>query len=801
MPYTTKEPPEWMKNLPSGAVKIGVEVFNRVFAESKDEDKARKACWAAIKARYEKGADGKWTARNMADSGTERQKTLRFRAAQQMDETGLVWEAVLIEPGLSLSYPRFFWTDEVLEASAGLFQGVDINAYELTADFFSHLPIPDVALLEDVKRYLTARKVGWTEKAWWEPGVGVKAEIQFLAKQDWVPKALAQASGQDPFGLSIDSRVKGFEVMVDDFSVVWVTQITGVSSVDVVTRPAAGGKFLRAIAGLQQQPSGGQRMDREKLLALISELKPKLLEGKDRAALSEDEILSLARQAMTEKQEGTRSKGQGEDEDGHRAAQGLTPEQIQAEIGKAVKEVETRAACGRMLDRAIVGIGLPHAAKERIRETFEGRIFEQAELDAAVKKEKDYLASMAVPGLDLGDQGRVTGGIRQRDKIEMALDMLFGIGQEDVAALQKLTRLDHKPLFEGMRAAQDYAGIPRLTGLREFYTLVTGDPEVTGQFHRENLAGDLRAAQDITSTTFTYLLTNTMNRRLVSDYRMTDFKEDLLISIRKPVKDFRTQEAVNVGYFGDVSTVDPETADYVEIAGVTDEESSYAIIQKGNLLTFTRKTIINDDVSVVQRLVSRLGRALRRTHAKYVWAFFTGNATCSDGTAWFTGGHGNLGAAALTHATAQIAYLAIAAFTEKDSGEAIGLLDDPSVKPVLVYPIALAPTGEQVWKEDHYYATNDLTDKTPNFLYGKIRGEMVSLLSDVTDWGLLLPPGVVDMIEMGYLNGRQEPEFFLADAPTSEQVFVADKIRHKFRHEYAGAAIDFRSGYKAVVAG
>jgi hypothetical protein len=39
----------------------------------------------------------------------------------------------------------------------------------------------------------------------------------------------------------------------------------------------------------------------------------------------------------------------------------------------------------------------------------------------------------------------------------------------------------------------------------------------------------------------------------------------------------------------------------------------------------------------------------------------------------------------------------------------------------------------------------------------------------------------------------------VADTPTSEQVFVADKIRHKVRHEYAGAPIDYVGAYKAVV--
>ena len=40
---------------------------------------------------------------------------------------------------------------------------------------------------------------------------------------------------------------------------------------------------------------------------------------------------------------------------------------------------------------------------------------------------------------------------------------------------------------------------------------------------------------------------------------------------------------------------------------------------------------------------------------------------------------------------------------------------------------------------------------------------------------------------------------FVADSPQSEQVFVADKIRHKIRHEYAGAVVAYQSGYKAVV--
>lgn len=273
----------------------------------------------------------------------------------------------------------------------------------------------------------------------------------------------------------------------------------------------------------------------------------------------------------------------------------------------------------------------------------------------------------------------------------------------------------------------------------------------------------------------------------------------MLVSVRKPVKDYRPQEAVMIGGFGDIDTVDPEAADYQEVGAVTDEESTYSVGTKGNILTITEKTIRNDDISVVQRLVNALGKAARRTHAKYILNLAISNANCSDGTAIFTVPHGNLGAAALSFEAALAAWKALAGMTEKDSGEPLGLLDG-GVKANLIYPVGLVETAESIVNDDEYFSANDLTTKTRNPLKGKINGKMISLLTDANDWYMSLPPDVADLIEMGYMDGRQEPEFFLADSPQSEQVFVADKIRYKLRHRYAGAWIDYRGAYKAVVA-
>jgi hypothetical protein len=527
------------------------------------------------------------------------------------------------------------------------------------------------------------------------------------------------------------------------------------------------------------------------MIALIKKQRPDLLNGKDEAALTDQEVEVLAQMAMEPEDKGT---------------------QIDT-TNLATKDDLAVFRCEQSLDRKLADttLGLPQIAATRIRAQFTGRVFADADLDRAIADEKEYLGKVvsSAPGADgvmIIGTGTITGGLGSFERACMAADKMFGLKKADMVTMASLKRLDNKLFFSDMRSVQDYDGfdgVPAFSSIREMYTYFTGDAEVGGRFNRKALAPELRNSMDINSATFTYVLGNTMNRRMVALYKAIDYLEKLLISVKKPVKDFRTQEAVVVGGFPDLQSVDPETGDYKEIAGVTDEESTYAVGQTGNYLPITRKVIVNDDITVIQRLIDGLTRAARRTHAKYVWNKFINNATCSDGTAWFTGGgaHLNLGTAALAHTTALIAYKALSKMTEKDSGERLGLLSDPSVKPNLVIPIDLMETGQKIAEEDFYYTSNDLTTKVPNPLKGKVNSVVIPLFTDATDWGMLLPPELIDMVEMGYLNGREEPELFVADSPQSEQVFMADKIRYKIRHEYAGAVISYQSGYKGLVSG
>jgi cation transport regulator ChaB len=60
-PYSADNPPAAVKNLPAGAQRIFIDVFNSTLKETGDETKARMAAWGAVKNTYTRDASGKWT--------------------------------------------------------------------------------------------------------------------------------------------------------------------------------------------------------------------------------------------------------------------------------------------------------------------------------------------------------------------------------------------------------------------------------------------------------------------------------------------------------------------------------------------------------------------------------------------------------------------------------------------------------------------------------------------------------------------------------------------------------------------
>ncbi|MCK4536690.1 MAG: hypothetical protein KAT93_06730, partial [Desulfuromonadales bacterium] len=230
---------------------------------------------------------------------------------------------------------------------------------------------------------------------------------------------------------------------------------------------------------------------------------------------------------------------------------------------------------------------------------------------------------------------------------------------------------------------------------------------------------------------------------------------------------------------------------------VGDEEVSYALNQKGGIITINRKMIINDDMRAVQRIINRLPRAARRTLAKRCWNKFIANATYKgDAKAVFHADHGNLGAAAYGSAAALAAKLAFSKQVEPESGERL------SLRPVtLAIPSDLWDAASKLNKTSDNPGTNEFGNSLYQF-FGADNGGIIEVpfMTDTNDWLMFGDPNECEILELAFLNGQQEPEMFVADNPTNGQMFVGDKIQYKIRHEYEAEIVDFRNCYKGVVA-
>jgi len=390
------------------------------------------------------------------------------------------------------------------------------------------------------------------------------------------------------------------------------------------------------------------------------------------------------------------------------------------------------------------------------------------------------------------------------DKEKLLLDIektLFGprisVGMDELekarAAMCKLFVPEYK------------TGVSAFKSLPEAYIYMSGDRDIDGLFRPQNVSKGLRACMDFSSGSFGYALQNALSMYLSKAYKEFPYHEDILISEKKKAIDFRRLHSVQLGYLGDLPDVDPETGDYQSMEQYEDAETTYALSQKGAILWVTRRVIIDDNVGLIQAMTKRMARAARMTHARYVWSFFIDNATCPDGTAWFTLGHGNLGTDALDYAPLTAAITALANMTEPGpSGEKIGL-DLETFNWHLVVPVALWSLAVQKNQGRSYYSTNDLTDKTINpcqQLFGERNERIVTcpFLTDTNDWAVIRDKEDVPIVEMSYLNGHEHPEFILETGPTDDLVFRADKLGYKIRHEYGGALAGYRGGYKSTVA-
>lgn len=431
-----------------------------------------------------------------------------------------------------------------------------------------------------------------------------------------------------------------------------------------------------------------------------------------------------------------------------------------------------------LLERRLLESSLPEPVRAAIRQRFQGRVVEAAELEREISTQNEVLAALAAQGLIRGhsyEKPSVGQMISEAEKVQAAFDRMFDL-EIDTARL---------------------GNIRAFGSIREAYMRVTGDGSV-GSFSDRSLLGNIRVSEhapigriseaDTTTASFSYLLGTSMNKRLLKDYQAWPAEWQKFCTI-VPIRDFKQQSRVRLGAFNSLSIVAEDTA-YSTIS-LTDSAATYVPQKRGNLVTVSRETIVNDDLQAIKQIPTKLAVAAAYTLAEFVYGFLANNPTIYDGNALFTTGapHNNLGASALSTSAMQNGVTTMREQTNY-AGKRIGLRPR-----FLVVPAELEWTAMVVTKSAGVPGSpnNDI-----NPMLGYVTPIVSPQLTNTTQWFLICDPREVDTIEIGFVGGQVNPALFIQDQPLFGLNFTQDVISYKIRHEYGGAVVDYRGLYRGI---
>lgn len=511
---------------------------------------------------------------------------------------------------------------------------------------------------------------------------------------------------------------------------------------------------------------------KEKLIAVLRESHAAYLAAKalDLDKMSDDDLVAALKEAVAWK-----------------PAPATPSPDVEATL-KALKEAASNTAAelaaikkekaGLMLAAKITESKLPVPLAELVREMFATREFTEADVDAVIKSVREKSAKfIETPGAEHGLG--IKAGMQEIDKIKAGLTGFFMLDPNR----PNPEKDDLKALNEELK------GVPRFRSIKEAYVALTGDVEVTGRVDRAT-----RLTESLQTTDWADIMAATMNRRMVRDYGMLNLDTWRQFTDIVPVSNFKQQERVRFGGYANLPTV-AQGAAYLPLTSPTDEKATYTPAKRGGTEDVTREMIINDDVASISKIPGRMARAAAQTLHEFVYEFLNPatNPNIYTGTALYLAGQLNIGSAALASDGVALgaARLRMKKQLQGDNSKRLGiraryLLVPPDLESV-AYGLVTPAAG--------------VYNTVPTFLQRlAIVPIVVDYWTDTTDWALAADRADVVGLEVGFINGNETPEMFVADIPNVGAMFTNDKITYKIRHEYGGAVTDFRAFDGSIVA-
>lgn len=287
-----------------------------------------------------------------------------------------------------------------------------------------------------------------------------------------------------------------------------------------------------------------------------------------------------------------------------------------------------------------------------------------------------------------------------------------------------------------------------------------------------------------TPSDFTVLLENTMHKILRAAYGMTPDTWSIFCATGTVV-DFRAHNWYRTGALSELDSLS-DTGEFKNKAIPDGEKVTYSVSTKGNIIAFSRQTIVNDDLGAVMQMTQRLGRAGKLTIEKAVYALLAQNAGLGPtyGSApLFDATHGNISTgAALSAAAIDADRVAMAQQMEPNSSEYADLR--PAI---LLVPVSLG--GQARIINTSQYDPDTTANKAqmkPNVVAGLFRQVVDTPRLSGTRRYLFADPSIAPAIMVSFLEGQQEPVL------ETEAGWRIDGVEMKARLDVGVDAVDYR---------
>jgi hypothetical protein len=304
--------------------------------------------------------------------------------------------------------------------------------------------------------------------------------------------------------------------------------------------------------------------------------------------------------------------------------------------------------------------------------------------------------------------------------------------------------------------------------------------------------------ESASASDFPNLLGNVMYKKLLTRFNgfPSPWKQ---YTLQGDVMDFKTHDRIILSEAPDLYEIESD-GEYKD-SKMSDAKYQLQLKTFGRTFSVGRQAIINDDLGGIMTFPMMFGRATVRTLVKRILTVLKGGPNAYDGKVLFHATHANYNAdVALTNDITGMAAVAAAAQklslqTEPFSGELLGIKAR-----YLLTSVALAPIAQQLIRSTMIIPATSAAagggTYNPIAYLEPLADPLIDSVIGATFWAVMADPQECPVIEVGFLNGKTEPDLLvqraqmlsLAGGQEDQFGFEFDEIVYKVRHDWAIAA-------------